>query len=379
MRALLRRARHAQPLDGRGWMLPRDHTYAALQRHVIRCLVRHSGVPPVLLGLLSRLMWLPWLGHRLLPFWRHWKGRRGRFLRLVQDSLLSGAPPLDAWLWRHFIAAEPHPLPPRATSVLLGSAGDAGQRDEIADKWATAQRLLAAGLAVPHTFMRLESTPGAAATPLPDTIFVKPRHGAAGRHAYRLDIDGADGLSLREWLGPASCDGEWLVQECLCAHADLADLHANGLPPVLRLTLARTPGQDALLLGAQLLVPVPGQSARHFLRGHVHVPVDPATGCLAAGLVLDDPSARLGQVPWNGAPLAGRFVPLWAGTVAAVHRATALWPDLPQINWDVVITDRGPVLLEGNTAGNWFLTCLPLVFFPPPRSPAQLLVPWLAD
>jgi hypothetical protein len=44
--------------------------------------------------------------------------------------------------------------------------------------------------------------------------------------------------------------------------------------------------------------------------------------------------------------------------VAGVLSAMKLLPDLALVDWDVIVTSRGPVILEGNTGGDWILTCL---------------------
>ena len=41
----------------------------------------------------------------------------------------------------------------------------------------------------------------------------------------------------------------------------------------------------------------------------------------------------------------------------ALH-AMELVPDLPLVAWDIIPAAEGPVILEGNTGGDWILTCL---------------------
>ena len=39
-------------------------------------------------------------------------------------------------------------------------------------------------------------------------------------------------------------------------------------------------------------------------------------------------------------------------------QAMVLLPGLPLVNWDLMLTPEGPVILEGNTCGDWILTNL---------------------
>jgi hypothetical protein len=50
----------------------------------------------------------------------------------------------------------------------------------------------------------------------------------------------------------------------------------------------------------------------------------------------------------TGAQIKGRRLPLWAETVDLVCRAHAAFSDRITVGWDVAITDRGPVIIEGN-------------------------------
>ena len=47
--------------------------------------------------------------------------------------------------------------------------------------------------------------------------------------------------------------------------------------------------------------------------------------------------------------------------VEMVVRAMTLVPGLPLVSWDLIVTGSGPVILEGNTCGDWILTNLSVV------------------
>ncbi len=85
----------------------------------------------------------------------------------------------------------------------------------------------------------------------------------------------------------------------------------------------------------------------------------------AGGLVaaIDLESGRLGRAasaadggtaafheahPDTGARIADVVVPDWANVMDLVARLAASLPFLPYIGWDVVLTDDGPVIIEGN-------------------------------
>jgi hypothetical protein len=51
-------------------------------------------------------------------------------------------------------------------------------------------------------------------------------------------------------------------------------------------------------------------------------------------------------------------MPRLSDAIEMVVRAMALFPQLPLVNWDLIVTETGPVILEGNTCGDWILTNL---------------------
>jgi len=363
------------PCDGQGLFPPSDTDLAGLRRQMARRFWwRVPGWSRPLLIPAARLFWG---GAALVLSGRFVRVRPmgpSEVLSLFVDCLRSGAGPTDAWVWRRLFPQSPiHPLPGRAAALLLPALGDPAQHRLLADKLATAALLTKAGLAVPRPLAEIGL--GAAFDPFaphwskPGRLFVKPRHGAAGRGAMVLDVIapglyrigggapiGSDILGRR--LDAGATRDSLMIQEWQDHHPDLADLAAAGAPPVLRLNIARLPGNPPFLHSALLSVAVPGEPPRDFLRGHLQVALDSASGRMARGLHFFAPGERYERLPWNGAALTGRVPPGFDRAAEMALQATALFPGLALINWDVILTPGGPVILEGNSCGNWILTRL---------------------
>jgi|SRR6185312_9751370 len=246
---------------------------------------------------------------------------------LRSDCLLSGATPGEAWIWRRFFSPEErHPLPGRAAGVLLSRLGEPSAHRAFADKLYTAAELSRAGLPVPRSSSSRRS-------------IVKPRFGSASRGIVVIDRE------------------ETIVQDCLEPHGQLSEFSSAGLPPVLRITTARYFGCPAFFHSALLEIGVPGESPREFIRGRLRAPVT-ADGLLTAGIWFARPDKRYQRLFWNGAQVEGIRMPCFEQAVELVLQAAEVMPPVSIVNWDVVVTPEGPVILEGNTCGDWILTNL---------------------
>ncbi len=375
MMVFLTRLRANLPIDGQGFANPADPHLRALRRWAAR---RFWQRVPVVFRpfaiVLARLAWLVTAPARAVKVARQESLSVRETACVTFHAVWSGAQPNEAFIWRSVFPGF-HPLPGRAVNRLLPLLGDPAQRQFLADKHAAAEFLSGHGLAVPMLHARLLC---GQAVDLSERIwsgqgplFVKPRHGSAGRGARRVDVTNdrrfriAGGTPMEHaafaaWLGARLANDDLLVQEYLAAAPDLTDFAPDGNPPVLRLTTARMPQAEPVLHSALLCIDVPGENPRHFIRGQLRIPVDPVRGCLGAGIWFRTPGQRYAHLPWSKAPVTGRRLPAFASARGMVLRAMALFPGLPLVNWDLILTPRGPVLLEGNTSGDWILTNLPV-------------------
>ncbi|MBU1325923.1 MAG: lasso peptide biosynthesis B2 protein [Alphaproteobacteria bacterium] len=309
---------------------------------------------------------------RTLPFARALRLDRRAWRRLYLDCLMAGGDPVDGHAWRALYGAR-HPMPARSTALVLSGLGAPADHELLSDKLELGRRLAAMGIPVPEvrTVCR-RGTPPDLAEILEGRgradLFVKPRHGAGGRNAFpvRKDDDGwrIDGASvdagtLADRLARLTEGDDLLVQDRLATTDDLADLCCDAGAPVLRVTTSRAEDGRPSLHSAMMVLARPGRNARNFLSGQIYAPVDVEAGTLLGGVILSSPDDLLEAREPGGPRIAGRAVPRFAEAVGLALTATAAVPTLPVVHWDIMLTARGPVVLEGNGAGNWILATLP--------------------
>lgn len=364
------------PIDGQGTRSPADDEFADLRRWASsRWRSRQSLWVRVLLVPAARCAWYVATPLLVRRFARALDLPASARAPLRVHCLRSGAQPVDAWIWHHvFSPTARHPLPGRATSVFLSEIGNRAASQLLADKIATADLLEAAGLSTPPclAMIRRGATANLDAPPwlAPAALFVKPRHGAARRGVLAIDVLGAgryriDGGQpigrppLLERMRIGAAHDDLLVQARLTPASEIVDLMAGDDVPVLRVTTAREPNGQPFVHSALLEVHVPGERPRSFIRGHLYAPIELRAGELRSGVWFARPHERYARLPWNAALLDGRPLAGLRPALAAAVRAMQLLPGVPLVNWDIVLAPQGPVILEGNTGGNWILTSLP--------------------
>jgi hypothetical protein len=194
----------------------------------------------------------------------------------------------------------------------------------------------------------------------PHDLFIKPAKGKGGRGCERwLYYDGAYEGPAGQRLSPDALRahvltlvarrGRYLIQECLKNHPEL--MRFGGGLTSLRITTCKNESGGFEVTNAVLKMSlVAGSSVDNFHQGGAVCRVEVESG--EAGPAWDNwirrPCVLHRQHPVTGAAIEGTRLPCWPQTVAMVAKAAGLFPDRIMVGFDVAITDRGPVIIEGN-------------------------------
>ncbi len=237
----------------------------------------------------------------------------------------------------------------------------------------------AAGIPTPHThatFMRGASgwswhtgSPiapdcwGLALEALPGEFILKPAEGYYGEGVRLLQRDGVGWLSVGE--GRLTTEdlvrtmrshpdfGDWIAQERLRNHPDLAVLGGEGLHTLRLVVVMRADGTPELVWsGFRIAV---GKAIIDNFRGgklgNLSCEMDLQTGtvakaCRGRGA---EPGMELVEIhPSAGIPLQGFKVPLWDEAVQTALEAAPLFLPLRTLGFDVGLTPDGPKVVEMN-------------------------------
>lgn len=150
-----------------------------------------------------------------------------------------------------------------------------------------------------------------------------------------------------ELLNYMKREGFDLVEGFIQQHSALQALSPSAVNTV-RIFTQLTPTNEVVFLGCRLRISV-DSPVDNMAAGNMAAPIDERTGIVSGPGVYSDPSKQAEiSHPITGVPIIGFQVPHWESikamvTTAALHRRENL-----SIGWDVVVTEQGPGLIEGN-------------------------------
>ena len=143
-------------------------------------------------------------------------------------------------------------------------------------------------------------------------------------------------------------DGEYdLVEEFVRQHEAINRISPTAVNTIRIFTdLNEDGGVD--ILGCRFRISV-NSPVDNMAAGNLAAPVDTDTGIVSGEAVYGDITKKDCAVhPVTHQQITGFQIPFWKDTLEMVKRAALKHPQNRSIGWDVVITDRGPGLIEGN-------------------------------
>lgn len=192
-------------------------------------------------------------------------------------------------------------------------------------------------------------------------LFLKPLYGRGGRGCERWQYQGGgiyrdqngtalSAADLLTRIKATAATHAMLVQEVMRAHDDLKELAINVLTSCRIMSAKNETGGFEATHAVFKSSTKPEAIVDNFHKGGIVSRVDMKTGELgpASDAGIGRPCVWYEKHPLTGAAIKGRILPQWGLTLDLVCRAHAAFPDRITIGWDVAITDRGPVIIEGN-------------------------------
>jgi len=172
-------------------------------------------------------------------------------------------------------------------------------------------------------------------------FMAKPTSGTCGKGIEKIHVADYKEDELYNYL----IDNKlYLMEEIVKQHKIMNELHPYSVNTVRVITIFKD---------GKANVPVTylrignGKFVDNFNSGGMVVPVDEETGYVKYP-ALDKVGNLYKNHPATNTPIIGFQIPMWNDVLKIAKEASSLIPELGIVGWDVCITDKGPILIEGN-------------------------------
>ncbi len=168
-----------------------------------------------------------------------------------------------------------------------------------------------------------------------------------GKCGAQVDIRNASDFKPDEIAGYMDSNDYDLVEEFIEQHSHLNLLSPSAVNTV-RIITQLDDMDEVEILGCRLRISV-DSPVDNMGAGNLAAPIDEETGAVSGPAVYSDITKSDCSVhPITDVKIDGFQVPFWDEILKMVKKAAQQHPQNRSIGWDVVVTERGPGLIEGN-------------------------------
>lgn len=151
---------------------------------------------------------------------------------------------------------------------------------------------------------------------------------------------------VTEWDGfvaELTRDRQYLIEEFIDQHPDMARLCPTSVNTLRIVTYLD--GENVHVLASVLKIGN-GGAIDNFSHGGMYTMVDERGHVEFPA--FDGDGRTYSVHPLSGEPIVGFSVPDYVSVLELVRRMAPEVPEIPYVGWDIAITSRGPVVIEGN-------------------------------
>lgn len=175
-------------------------------------------------------------------------------------------------------------------------------------------------------------------------LVFKASDGKCGAEVEVRDSPDFDREALIEYMKQ---NNHGLVEEFIEQHPKINQLSPSAVNTVRIITQLNKDG-EVEILGARMRISV-DSPIDNMAAGNLAAPIDETTGQIRSPAVYSDITKPVQERhPITGVKIPGFKIPFWDEALDMVKKAALEHPQNRSIGWDVVITEKGPGLIEGN-------------------------------
>lgn len=168
-----------------------------------------------------------------------------------------------------------------------------------------------------------------------------------GKCGAEVEIRSTDEFSTETLVSYMKEKNYGIVEEFILQHPEINRLSPSAVNTV-RIFTQLDSHNDVKILGCRLRISV-DSPVDNMAAGNLAAPIDETSGKINGSAVYSDISKSDCDVhPVTGVKIEGFQIPYWDESLEMVKKAALKKPQNRSIGWDIVITDNGPGLIEGN-------------------------------
>lgn len=173
-------------------------------------------------------------------------------------------------------------------------------------------------------------------------FIAKPFGGMCGKGIEKLKAEDFDSAAeLKSYLIEK---GLLLLEEVVVQHPEMSRLHPHSVNTCRVITLLKD--GKAHVVAAYLRIGN-GKHVDNFNSGGMVVPIEEDRGEIIYP-ALNKNGELFEAHPATGVPIKGFKVPDWNSVTDLAKRAAAVVPQVGLVGWDIAVTEKGPLIIEGN-------------------------------
>ena len=170
---------------------------------------------------------------------------------------------------------------------------------------------------------------------------------STGKCGSQVEIVETKNINYKDLLSFMGENNYNIVEEFVVQHKELNKLSPSGVNTI-RIFTQLDKNNNVDILGCRLRITV-NSTVDNLAAGNMAAPIDEKTGVVCGNGVYSDITKKDEEFhPVTNVKIEGFQVPFWKETLELAKNAALLHKENRSIGWDIVITDKGPGLIEGN-------------------------------
>ena len=173
-------------------------------------------------------------------------------------------------------------------------------------------------------------------------FFAKPLDGQCGKKIEKIDVSKYDGDLFMHLLD----NKLYLLEEPIIQHDEINRLHPCSINTIRMVTIYNKEKKQGKVAVAYFRIGN-GKCVDNFNSGGMVVPIDKKSGS-----ILYPAQDKAGNLYYNhpltNTAIVGYKIPMFQKAIKLAEELSGIIPEMGVVGWDIAITPKGPVVVEGN-------------------------------